>query len=76
MAAAARAETAMEDPTKELADKIASAERERTVWDAGRKAFRTQGVAALNPHSPHSADHALWADGLDAERERMKASQG
>ena len=54
--------------TTDLAAKIASAEHERTVWEAGRQAFRAEGALALNPHSPHSLDHALWADGFDAER--------
>ena len=59
----------MEDPAEDLALKIAEAERERAVWDAGRKAFRDRGTAALNPHSPRSPDHALWADGFDVERD-------
>ena len=66
----------MDDATHDLAEKIASAERERAVWNAGRKAFHEKGVVALNPHSPRSSDHALWASGFDAERdaERKLAS--
>ncbi|MEF2554529.1 hypothetical protein VQ042_25085 [Aurantimonas sp. A2-1-M11] len=58
----------MEIAANDLAKKIAAAERERTVWDAGRRAFRAKGTAAPNPHSARSSDHALWADGFDAER--------
>lgn len=62
----------MENTANDLADKIAAAERERGMWQAGRKAFREEGAAALNPHSPRSSDHALWADGFDAEREAKR----
>lgn len=58
----------MGDTANDLAEKIAAAERERAVWEAGKQAFRAEGAVALNPHSPHSPDHALWADGFDAER--------
>lgn len=58
---------------KDLAAKIASAERERAVWNAGRRAFRDEGAMALNPHAPLSPDHTLWAEGFEAEREATKA---
>ncbi|MEF2554403.1 hypothetical protein VQ042_24345 [Aurantimonas sp. A2-1-M11] len=58
----------MEDTANDLAEKIEAAEHERAVWEAGRQAFRAEGAAALNPHSPRSPDHTLWADGFDAER--------
>jgi hypothetical protein len=63
----------MSDVAKDLAAKISAAERERTVWAEGRKAFRTGGIAALNPHSPRSPNHTLWAEGFEAEREATKA---
>ncbi|MBB4003197.1 hypothetical protein [Aurantimonas endophytica] len=63
----------MNDAAKDLAAKIAAAERERTVWAEGRKVFRAGGPAALNPHSLRSPDHALWAEGFEAEREATKA---
>ena len=62
----------MKNSANNLARKIAAAERERAVWEAGRLAFRTEGAAALNPHSPRSPEHALWADGFEAEREATR----
>lgn len=47
---------------------IASAEQERKVWNEGRLAFRADGAAALNPYSPRTSDHALWAEGFAHER--------
>ncbi|MEF2553716.1 hypothetical protein VQ042_20595 [Aurantimonas sp. A2-1-M11] len=66
----------MEDTANDLAEKIAAAEHERTVWEAGRSAFRTEGAAALNPHSPRSSDHALWAYGFDAEWKEKRGPVG
>ena len=51
---------------QDLVAKIAAAERERRVWEAGRKAFRSEGSAARNPYSTRSSNHALWADGAAA----------
>lgn len=52
-----------------LAAKIASAEHERAIWQAGRRAFCVEGPTALNPYSAHSPNHALWADGFEAGRQ-------
>ncbi|HEV7436953.1 MAG TPA: hypothetical protein VGO22_19125 [Pseudorhizobium sp.] len=65
--------THIAETNEDLAAKIAAAERERVVWAKGRRAFRTEGAAALNPHSPRSSEHALWADGFDAERGAKRA---
>jgi len=54
----------MVQTTQELARAIASAERERKVWNEGRLAFRADGIATLNPYSPRTSDHALWAEGF------------
>lgn len=63
------------DAANDLAAKIAAAERERAVWAEGRKGCRAGGIAALNPYSPRSSDHILWAEGFDAERETTKAPE-
>ncbi|MEF2554424.1 hypothetical protein VQ042_24455 [Aurantimonas sp. A2-1-M11] len=62
----------MVDTASDLAEKIAAAECERAVWKAGRRAFRADGAVAFNPHSPRSSEHALWADGFDAERKAKR----
>ena len=51
-----------------LFENIRAAARERVVWNAGREAFRRYGTSALNPCSPRSVDHNLWADGFEYER--------
>lgn len=53
----------------DLAAKIASAEHERAIWQAGRRAFCVGGATAVNPYSAHSPNYALWADGFDAGRQ-------
>ncbi|MBC6714688.1 hypothetical protein H9Q09_00620 [Aurantimonas sp. DM33-3] len=59
----------------DLAAKIAAAEHERAIWEAGRRAFCVEGADAFNPHSPYSPDHALWADGFDAERKEKRVPE-
>ncbi len=59
----------------DLAAKIAAAEHERAIWEAGRRAFCGEGAGALNPHLAHSPDHALWAEGFDAERKEKRVPE-
>lgn len=57
---------------QDLAAKIADAEHERAVWEAGQRAYRDEGSAALNPCSPHSPDYGLWAEGFENERSKKR----
>lgn len=67
--------TLVNQTTDDLVALIASAEAERAAWNEGRRAYQDQGVTAVNPHSPRSPNHVLWADGFEHERSEAMARE-